>query len=307
MKYRISAYSIQELGQRSNQEDSLFPPFSEKPSCGDLYILCDGMGGHAAGEVASQAVCDVISKYIEVNPREDGLFEERDFNAALDAAYDVLDELDTGDEKKMGTTLTFVKFHEGGCFTAHIGDSRIYHIRPSEKRILYVSHDHSLVNNLIELGEMTPEEAKKSRQKNVITRAIQPHQESRARADCINLTDLQSGDYIYMCSDGMLEEMEDRELVNILSLPRPDRNKIEVLKGATKDNSDNHSAIVIRITSAGEDSTGIVFTDPSEAPANKPVFNKRRAFRMLIITVVITLLVLCAVFFYLVGPEHLFR
>lgn len=307
MRYRISAYSIQELGQRSNQEDSLFPSFSEKPSCGDLYILCDGMGGHAAGEVASQAVCDAISKYIEVNPREDGLFEERDFNAALDAAYDVLDELDTGDEKKMGTTLTFVKFHEGGCFTAHIGDSRIYHIRPSEKRILYVSHDHSLVNNLIELGEMTPEEAKKSRQKNVITRAIQPHQESRARADCINLTDLQSGDYIYMCSDGMLEEMEDRELVNILSLPRPDRNKIEVLKGATKDNSDNHSAIVIRITSAGEDSTGIVFTDPSEAPTNKPVFKKRRAFRMLIITVVITLLVLCAVFFYLVGPEHLFR
>ena len=219
MKYRISAYSIHELGQRSNQEDSIYPPYSERPSNGSLFILCDGMGGHAAGEVASKAVCDAMSEYIENHPREDGLFDEEDFKAALSAAYDALDARDTGDEKKMGTTLTFAKFHEGGCFTAHIGDSRIYHIRPSEKRILHVTRDHSLVNKLIDLGEMTVEEAKSSRQKNVITRAMQPNQE-RSKADCCNLTDLKAGDYLYLCSDGMLEEMEDHELVNILSLPQ---------------------------------------------------------------------------------------
>lgn len=247
MKYRVSAYSIHELGQRSNQEDSIYPPYSEKPSSGSLFILCDGMGGHASGEVASQAVCDTMSKYIEGHKREDGYFDEDDFNGALNAAYDVLDARDSGDEKKMGTTLTFVKFHEGGCFTAHIGDSRIYHIRPSEKRILHVTRDHSLVNDLIELGEMTPDEAKTSRQKNVITRAMQPHQDGRSKADCSNLTDLEPGDYLYMCSDGMLEEMDDRELVNILSLPQSDPKKIGVLKGATKDNRDNHSALLIRI------------------------------------------------------------
>ena len=253
MKYEISAYSIQELGKRDNQEDSIYPPYSEIPSNGDLFILCDGMGGHSAGEVASQTVCEVMSQSIQEQTRADGTFDEEAFNSALDAAYDALDALDNGDEKKMGTTLTFVKFHEGGCFTAHIGDSRIYHVRPSEKRILHVTHDHSLVNDLIELGEMTPEEARFSRQENVITRAVQPNQQTRVMADCFNLTDLKAGDYIYMCSDGMLEQMVDREIVNILSLPESDQRKIEILRGVTKDNRDNHSAFLIRIMSLGED------------------------------------------------------
>lgn len=247
MNYKLTARSIYELGQRTNQEDSIFPPFSPEPKEGSLYILCDGMGGHAAGEVASQTVCETMSRYIAEHPREDGYFDEDDFYEALDAAYDALDAKDTDDEKKMGTTLTFVKFHTGGCFIAHIGDSRIYHIRPSEHRILHVTRDHSLVNDLIKLGELTPEEARTSRQKNVITRAVQPNQESRTKADCLNITDLEVGDYFYMCSDGMLEQAEDEEIVNILSLGRSDAEKIEILRGATKNNKDNHSAHLIRI------------------------------------------------------------
>ena len=295
MKYRISAYSIHELGQRSNQEDTIYPPFSEKPSDGSLFILCDGMGGHAAGEVASKTVCDTMSLYIEGHLREDGMFEEDDFRAALSAAYDALDARDTEDEKKMGTTLTFVRFHEGGCFTAHIGDSRIYHIRPSEKQVLHVTRDHSLVNDLVELGEMTQEEAKVSRQKNVITRAMQPHQESRSKADCANLTDIRPGDYIYMCSDGMLEQMEDRELVNILSLPQSDFKKIGILKGATKDNRDNHSAHLIHILpeKSGEGKIEVVTDD--RIPVSKP-----KPFRFL--GWVLVLLVLAAVlaFYFIV-------
>lgn len=296
MKYRISAYSIHELGQRSNQEDCIYPPYSEKPSNGSLFILCDGMGGHAAGEVASKAVCDAMSKYIEGHSREDGLFDEEDFKAALSAAYDALDARDTGDEKKMGTTLTFARFHEGGCFTAHIGDSRIYHIRPSEKRILHVTRDHSLVNKLIDLGEMTMEEAKSSRQKNVITRAMQPNQE-RSKADCCNLTDLKVGDYLYMCSDGMLEEMEDRELVNILSLSQPDAKKIGIIKGATKDNKDNHSALLIRVVSMGDNASELPICDSGDVPGNKMLVNKRRMVGFFIVSALITLLVLGAIFF----------
>lgn len=250
MVIKVTARSIYELGKRTNQEDSIYPLYSPKPTDGSLFILCDGMGGHAAGEVASQTVCEVMSRYIAEHPRADGLFEQSDFNAALDAAYDALDAKDTDDEKKMGTTLTFVKFHAGGCFIAHIGDSRIYHVRPSRpesERILHVTRDHSLVNDLIKLGEITPEEAKTSRQKNVITRAVQPNQETRTKADCLNITDLQPGDYFYMCSDGMLERAEDLEIANILSLDRTDEQKIGILKGATQDNKDNHSAHLIRI------------------------------------------------------------
>lgn len=297
MKYRVSAYPIQELGQRSNQEDSLYPPFSEKPSSGDLFILCDGMGGHAAGEVASQTVCEAMSKYIEEHSPDNDVFGEENFDAVLDAAYDALDAHDTGDVKKMGTTLTFVKFHEGGCFTAHIGDSRIYHIRPSEKRILHVSRDHSLVNDLVELGEMTPEEAKLSHQKNVITRAMQPHQESRPKADCINLTDLKAGDYIYMCSDGMLEEMEDREIVNILSLSLSDQMKVAALKGATKDNRDNHSAYLIRVLSVGEEATKTPDLDSIENDGTRTGKSRTIWF----VTSILFLILLVAYFFFSSG------
>lgn len=249
MRIQVVSYSINELGQRTNQEDSLYPSPGLTPGHGPLYILCDGMGGHAAGEVASQTVCDAMSRYIQSHPQKDGSFGQEDFSAALECAYDALDEKDTDDEKKMGTTLTFALFHEEGCFVAHIGDSRVYHIRPSEKKVLFVTRDHSLVNDLVELGEMTPEEAKTSNRKNVITRAMQPHQDKRVQADCVNLTDLQEGDYLYLCSDGMLEQMEDQEIVNILSLKKTDPEKVRILQGATRDNRDNHSAHLVRILS----------------------------------------------------------
>ena len=249
MNIKVISYSINEVGQRTNQEDTLYPSSTVTPSQGPLFILCDGMGGHAAGEVASGTVCTAMSQFILSHHSENGLFDVNDFTAALERTYAALDEKDTNDEKKMGTTLTFAMFHQGGCFVAHIGDSRIYHIRPSLKKVLFVTRDHSLVNDLIELGEMTPEEAKTSNRKNVITRAMQPHQDQDVQADWVNLTDLKEGDYLYMCSDGMLEQMDDLELVNILSLPKSDSEKIRILKGATKDNKDNHSAHLIRIVS----------------------------------------------------------
>lgn len=246
MEFKLSSLSFSEIGKRSNQEDSIYPPTLGNSVDGSLYILCDGMGGHEAGEVASATVCQTMGRYIEEH-FSSGEFTEADFNKALDAAYDALDEKDNAEVRKMGTTLTFVKFHEGGCFVAHIGDSRVYHIRPSEKRILHVTSDHSLVNDLVKVGELTPEQARTSRQKNIITRAMQPHQERRARADIMNLTDLRPGDYLFMCSDGVLEQMEDAQLVNILSMKATDSKKIEVLRGSTADNADNHTAWMINV------------------------------------------------------------
>ena len=125
MSIQIISYSIHEMGQRTNQEDSLFPSPDQTPGQGPLYILCDGMGGHAAGEVASQTVCDAMSHQILSHLSKEGTFGQEEFAAALECAYDALDEKDTDDEKKMGTTLAFALFHTGGCFVAHIGDSRV--------------------------------------------------------------------------------------------------------------------------------------------------------------------------------------
>jgi protein phosphatase len=241
MKIEAKYLSIYELGQRSNQEDSIYPAIGEMIAHNDLFILCDGMGGHDQGEVASQTVCDALSEYMMAH-------SNADFESALNYAYDALDAKDTGSEKKMGTTLTLVKFEDDGCIVAHIGDSRVYQIRPSEKRVVFVTKDHSLVNDLIACGELTPEEAKHSPQKNVITRAMQPHQERRTKADISILTDIKAGDYFYMCSDGMLEISEDQDIVNVLAMDKTDEQKVEILKRVTENNKDNHSAHLIHIT-----------------------------------------------------------
>lgn len=274
MIIKNTALQIYELGQRANQEDSLYPPFTRKSLSEDCYILCDGMGGHSAGEVASGAVCRTMGSYVQEHAREDGFFEEQDFQNALDAAFDALDALDDGAERKMGTTLTFIKFHKGGCLVAHIGDSRVYQIRPCAKQVLFVTRDHSLVNDLIKLGELTPEEAKASNQKNVITRAMQPNLERRPHADCVNLTDIRPGDYFFLCSDGMLENAEDAELVNIMSMNRPDAEKIKILRGATNENRDNHSAFLVHVDSVVDEGPKEITVSPTSAakPSSKRIW-----------------------------------
>lgn len=243
-----------ELGQREKQEDSIFPPIGENKEQDRLFIVCDGMGGHSAGEVASKTVCDSISSYIMQNVAEqEGEFTDDDFKNALEYAYNELDAKDNGAEKKMGTTLTFLKLHDKGATIAHIGDSRVYHVRPGKEiedtKILFQTYDHSLVNDLVKIGEMTPEEAKTSRQKNIITRAMQPNLEHRHRADIYHTYDIKPGDYFMLCTDGVIEQMEDDNIKFIFSEKGgDDQNKLRMLIELTKENRDNHSAEIVHIT-----------------------------------------------------------
>jgi len=254
MKYRIQVSSIYELGSRDNQEDSLYPPKGKESASDRVFILCDGMGGHESGEVASGAVCEAMGSSVMSikNGTGEDAFSDADFRDALSAGLSALDARDNGAEKKMGTTMTFLKLHDEGATVAHIGDSRVYHIRPgadAEKtEILFETVDHSLVNDLIRIGELTPEEAKRSRQKNIITRAMQPNMERPPKADIYHTVDILPGDYFYMCSDGMLEEMEDSNIRFIFSeRGGDDAAKVRMLTKVTKDNKDNHSAFIIHI------------------------------------------------------------
>lgn len=252
MKFKIKAYNLQELGQRTNQEDSLFPALGKSTSDDRLFVLCDGMGGHEKGEVASATVCATLSRVILSAWHPGEVLSDELFLQALSAAYDALDAKDNGEERKMGTTLTFLCLHANGATVAHIGDSRIYQLRPASKntsaRIVFRTQDHSLVNDLVKIGEITEEEAKHHPQKNVITRAMQPCQEHRAKADIAHLTDILPGDYFYMCSDGMLEEASDENILNIITKPNAtDEQKLEMLRNVTEENKDNHTAHLIHI------------------------------------------------------------
>lgn len=253
MKYIVNAYTIWEQGPREMQEDSIFPAHLHTQDCDRLFILCDGMGGHESGEVASSTVCDALSKAVFAHcPDSEGPFSDDDFRASLDAAYDALDAKDNGAAKKMGTTMTFLKLHEAGCTIAHIGDSRVYHFRPgknaADTEILFQTEDHSLVNDLVKIGELTREEAKHSKQKNIITRAMQPCMERRPKADIHHTRDIRSGDWFMLCSDGILEQMEDENLKYIFSEKGGDaQNKVEMIIKVTEHNRDNHSAILVHI------------------------------------------------------------
>ncbi len=313
MKFQIKAYNLQELGQRQNQEDSLFPALGKSTPADRLFILCDGMGGHEKGEVASSTVCEVMSNTILSlwNPSES--LTDEIFQKALTAAYDALDAKDHGEERKMGTTLTFLCLHAEGATVAHIGDSRVYQLRPasngSPARIVFRTQDHSLVNDLVKIGEITEEEAKHHPQKNVITRAMQPCQEHRAKADIAHLTDIQPGDYFYMCTDGMLEQSTDENILNILTKPNAsDEQKLEMLRKVTEENKDNHTAQLILIDKV----EGNVVTTPKEEPLPvvkgtwiTPKFNKsKKKLKVLPLVLGVLLIVAAAVAsFFLSGRK----
>ena len=243
MKIRIdSPLSIYELGQRPNQEDSLFPTHATTDD--KLFVLCDGMGGHEHGEVASQTVCQALGDWF--NTRFIPPLTNEQLNDALANAYEQLDLKDGGEFKKMGTTLTLLYFDSQGVTALHMGDSRIYHIRPGVG-ILYQSRDHSIAFELYQSGEITYEEMVNYPQKNIVSRAMTPGKENRMRPDIIHITDVQSGDYFYLCSDGMLEQMSNGELFSILSSKATDKAKRQLLVDATIHNQDNHSAWLIHV------------------------------------------------------------
>ena len=262
MKYKLKVYSIWEYGQRKDaegnphQEDSTYPAHDDLKDTDRTFILCDGMGGHDAGEVASATVCRAMGDYILNDGHDaDGIFTDEDLKSAIDAAFSALDKMDNGAEKKMGTTMTFLKLHNDGATIAHMGDSRVYHIRPGERgedtSILFETEDHSLLNDLIKIGELTKEEARTSKQKNIITRAMQPNMDRKPKADIKHITDIKAGDYFYMCSDGMLEQedMANGESIrNIFSNAiKSVDDKINILTEVTKNNKDNHTALIIHI------------------------------------------------------------
>lgn len=239
--------AIYELGQRANQEDNIWPKAGQATDKDFFFILCDGMGGHEHGEVASRIVSETLAEYLRTHANPDTVVDDQLLLDALEAAYVELDRADDEAAKKMGTTLCLLLFHRGGLTTMHIGDSRIYHIRPAANKLLYQSKDHSLVYDLYQAGEISYEEMATSPQKNIITRAIQPGKDNRCRPAMVHITDLKPGDYLYICSDGMLEQMDNDALCQLFSSKKTDEEKRLQLIEATKDNKDNHSAYFVAV------------------------------------------------------------
>ncbi|MCH5221153.1 MAG: serine/threonine-protein phosphatase [Muribaculaceae bacterium] len=264
--------SFSEIGQKDNQEDYLFPVNATTDS--RVFILCDGMGGHDNGEVASKTAAEALGAFLSSRTSID----KEAFETGLAIAYKALDSIDTNTSKRPGTTMTCLCLNDNSYLVAHIGDSRIYHIRPSlydqktgRGGIIYQSSDHSLVNDLLKAGELTEEEARNFPQKNIITRAMQPHLSKRYNADMFVFDNIENGDYFFLCSDGVLEQLSNEQLCETLAdRLLSDEQKLAKLKSICDDRTrDNYACWLIPINivdvnSSTSDSSMIIKAEAEE-------------------------------------------
>jgi len=244
-------HALNEQGRCNSNEDTIFPQKNKADETNRFFLVCDGMGGHENGEMASSTVCESFAAFLRAVSPDD--FDERVFDRALNFAFDELDQKDDSGEteRKPGTTLAFFYINDKQAFMAHIGDSRIYHLRKNDKgkvNILYKSSDHSLVNELLKNEVITEEEAANHPKKHMITRAIQPNMKKRCKADIHITRDVQAGDRFFLCSDGVSESLTDKQLCAIAAENVGDKAMINAIRSLCEKHSrDNFSAWLVPI------------------------------------------------------------
>lgn len=273
------SYSFIQQGTRRNQEDARFPD-EDRPSMAQrVFLVCDGVGGNSKGEVASRTVCDAMGKVLANHDWEKTL-TEKDFASALGKAYAALEKASV-QARDMATTMAFVAFHGTGVMVAHIGDSRIYQVRPGVG-IMYRSDDHSLVNVMVHTGQLSPDDAERHPKRHYITRSMSCVTGDFDPAAVLQISDVEAGDYFVVCTDGLLFGVTDDKLEEILELDIPDAEKIGLLRDLSKDSTDNSAVILIPVCnvetenamcahSSTMDQSGVVITEKSFSTDNEIV------------------------------------
>ncbi len=255
-----------EIGQRGKQEDSVYPQLEQLDATNRVFVVCDGLGGLDHGDVASAVVTTALSSWLE-NFISSGLSltREKVFEAVQHAWQQLVKTAERmPSEKSMGTTLTMLVLAPNGVVAAHIGDSRIYHLRPSTGQVMYRSRDHSLVNDLFLMGRLTRAEAEASPKKNILTRAMMP---TRAmRPDVVFITDVRPGDYFMLCSDGVCGEISDKKIMTVLAdKSKDDRQKLADIQLAVQGGSDNRTAILMQVDAVDSDGSSMVSSEAAMA------------------------------------------
>lgn len=182
-----------------------------------IYLVCDGMGGAAAGEIASSLAVDEVLRLLEGhnrnghNPMPDAVAQ------AVTAANEAIYSRSQRNQRLsgMGTTLVALAVHERHAWVLNIGDSRCYRLR--DDRLEQLTQDHSLVEEQVRMGRMSRSEAIRSPLRNVITRALGT--QCRVTPDVFEL-EMKPGDLLLLCSDGLTREIPDKLIESILSSNR---------------------------------------------------------------------------------------
>ena len=240
----MEAYAQTDVGRmRPINQDYIFYSIMPVGNLQNLFVVADGMGGHNAGEYASWYTVETLVQLIRES-KEQNLYEIlaqsiQEVNQRLIRKSYEEDRL-----RGMGTTLTLATVVDKTLYVVNIGDSRTYLI--NEQEIRQISQDHSLVEEMVRLGGIKPEEAKHHPDKNIITRAI------GAKADVdVDFYEhrLKRGDIILMCTDGLSNMVEDEELFRII---RQDKDIQEIggellMKANRNGGLDNIAVVLVEI------------------------------------------------------------
>ena len=206
---------------RKNNEDAML--VKEKDGMA-LLVIADGMGGHNAGEVASEMAVKCIFEHVFDHPDEDpGMCLRAAVRYANTAIYDRA--RNNKAHSGMGTTITAALIKSDRVTIVNVGDSRAYHV--SSGALKQITVDHSYVQQLVHRGVITPEEAKIHPRRNLITRSVGIS--SRVKADVFH-GGLKQGDILLLCSDGLTSHVDDKEIESILNENYSLNDKIEKLK-----------------------------------------------------------------------------
>jgi protein phosphatase len=241
------------VGMKRNHNEDTFSVIENE----NLFIVCDGMGGHASGEVASQMAVETIRNFFR-DTREDPeltwpykmdrsrRYEENRLITAIKLANLRIHEASKRETKYHGMGTTIVAFYsiEEGAYLAHVGDSRIYRLR--EGQLQQVTEDHSLLNDYIKMKKLTAEEIASFPHKNVIVRAL--GMKESVKVDTF-LEHARPGDIFLLCTDGLSGEVPDPQIHEIMVRHGRDLKAMshELIETAKKNGgSDNITVILVR-------------------------------------------------------------
>jgi protein phosphatase len=251
MSLTVRSYGMTDIGRRRQQNEDAFLRNDDLR----LFIVADGMGGHAAGEVASAEAVDTIYGMIkrgllQLGPEDEPLTEDKISNArrliesSIQAAtYMVyaMSEVDAG-KSGMGTTISAAFVYKNLMVTGQVGDSRIYRVRGPD--VLQLTEDHTLVGWQIKQGLITEEEAKLSPHRNVITRSVGGRDYVEVDTGVV---EIRSGDRYVLCSDGLHGYLDEAEIPDVVSLGGKAAAEAFIALANERGGSDNITVVLVEI------------------------------------------------------------
>ncbi|PXV89507.1 protein phosphatase [Lachnotalea glycerini] len=236
----MKTFSITDVGQKRNMnQDYVYTSENPVGNLPNLFAVADGMGGHKAGDFASKYTVQQLVKSIESNRETNPIKIIR--QSIESANKELLSKACENNELMgMGTTLVVATVVKDYIYVANIGDSRLYII---DQTIKQITKDHSLVEEMIRLGEIDREDARNHPDKNIITRAIGASED--IAVDFFEMK-LELNDIILMCSDGLTNMIEDNEIFKIVKEEKtPEQKAQRLVETANQYGGKDNIAVII--------------------------------------------------------------